>query len=157
MGLSQPPKPSDLGFLMWKRGSWTLVSQLHSNFKIIKLNNSTNSSYQNTCGSLIMFHSFTVNSGETRVGVVDSSWDKFFLSLLFHFISSFHFISILFYFLFFYCCLLVEITFIHVFKKFFITVDLQCSVNFCCTAKWPSHTYIYMLFQTLSSFVFHHK
>ena len=31
------------------------------------------------------------------------------------------------------------------FKIFFflkIIVDLQCSVNFCCTAKWPSYTYV---------------
>ena len=33
---------------------------------------------------------------------------------------------------------------------FFIIVDLQCSVNFCCTAKWPSHTYI-------CTFFFSHK
>lgn len=25
-------------------------------------------------------------------------------------------------------------------------VDLQCCANFCFTAKWPSHTYIYILF-----------
>ena len=25
-------------------------------------------------------------------------------------------------------------------KKNLIIVDLQCSVNFCCTAKQPSHT-----------------
>ena len=44
-------------------------------------------------------------------------------------------------------------------KIFLILVDLQCSVNFCCTAKWPSHTYIYIhiLFLTLSSIIFHHK
>ena len=29
------------------------------------------------------------------------------------------------------------------FFKFFIIVDLQFSVNFCCTAKWPNHTYIH--------------
>ena len=44
---------------------------------------------------------------------------------------------------------------------FFAIVDLQCSVNFCCTAKWPSHThthtYIYTLFLTLSSIMFHYK
>ena len=39
----------------------------------------------------------------------------------------------------------------------FIIVDLQCYINFCCTAKWPSHISIYMLFFTLSSIVFHHK
>ena len=25
-------------------------------------------------------------------------------------------------------------------------IYLQCSVNFCCTAMWPSHTYIYTFF-----------
>ena len=29
---------------------------------------------------------------------------------------------------------------------FLIIVDLQSSVNFSCTAKWPSHTCIYILF-----------
>ena len=28
-------------------------------------------------------------------------------------------------------------------KKFYIVADLQCSINFCCTAKWSSYTYIY--------------
>ena len=28
------------------------------------------------------------------------------------------------------------------YRFFFIIVDLQCSLNFCCTGKWPSHTYI---------------
>ena len=28
---------------------------------------------------------------------------------------------------------------------YFITVDLQCYVNFCCTAKGPSHTYRWIL------------
>ena len=32
------------------------------------------------------------------------------------------------------------------FFKFFVTIDLQCSVNFCCAAKRPSYTYIYTLF-----------
>ena len=50
---------------------------------------------------------------------------------------------------------------------FSIIVDLQCSVNFCGTAKWHSHSYlcvcvcvcvhIYILFLTLSSIVLHHK
>ena len=31
-------------------------------------------------------------------------------------------------------------------------VDLQCCANFCCAAKWPSHTYI----QSLSYIIFHH-
>jgi len=41
--------------------------------------------------------------------------------------------------------------------SFFIIVDLQCSVNFCCTAKWPSNTCIYILLFSLSSIMFHHK
>ena len=39
----------------------------------------------------------------------------------------------------------------------FTLADLQCSVIFCCAAKWPSHTYIYVLFSTLSSIMFHHE
>ena len=35
-----------------------------------------------------------------------------------------------------------------------IIVDLQCSVNFCCTVKWPSHTYPYILFLILSAIMF---
>ena len=41
--------------------------------------------------------------------------------------------------------------------KFFLIVDLQCSVNFCYIAKRPSYTYTYIHFLTLSSIVFHHK
>ena len=41
--------------------------------------------------------------------------------------------------------------------KIFVIVDLQCSFNFCYTAKWPSHTFIYILFLTLSSIMFYHK
>ena len=40
---------------------------------------------------------------------------------------------------------------------FSILVDLQYSVNICCTAKWPSHTCIYILFLTSSSIMFHRK
>ena len=41
---------------------------------------------------------------------------------------------------------------------FIITiVDLHCSVNFCYTAKWSSHTYIHTLFLTLFFIMFHHK
>ena len=36
-----------------------------------------------------------------------------------------------------------------------IILGLQCSINFCCTAKWPS--YIHILFSSLSSIFFHHK
>ena len=43
------------------------------------------------------------------------------------------------------------------FLKNFIMIDLPCSVNFCCTAKWPSYTYIYILFFTLSSIMLRHK
>ena len=51
-------------------------------------------------------------------------------------------------FFFFFICLV-----------YFIIVDLQCSINFCCKAKWPSYTYIYIyiLFLILSSIMFHHK
>ena len=37
------------------------------------------------------------------------------------------------------------------FFNFFIIVDLQWPVNFCCTAKYPSYTFRYILFFTLSS------
>ena len=53
---------------------------------------------------------------------------------------------------------------------FLIIVDLQHSVNFCCTARLPSYTYIYIYINininihihthsllTLSSIMFHHK
>ena len=41
---------------------------------------------------------------------------------------------------------------------FSIIVGIQCSVDFYCTAKWPSHTYIcIILFLILSSIMFHHK
>ena len=42
-------------------------------------------------------------------------------------------------------------------KNFLIIVDLQYSVNFCYTAKWPSYTFIYILCFTVSSIVFHHE
>ena len=40
---------------------------------------------------------------------------------------------------------------------FSVITGLQCSVNFYWTAKWPSHTYVYILFLTSSSVIFHHK
>lgn len=40
---------------------------------------------------------------------------------------------------------------------FTVVLDLQYSANFCRTAKWPSHTYIYVLFFTLPSIMFHHN
>ena len=50
------------------------------------------------------------------------------------------------------------------FQDFFsIIVGLQESVNFCCTAKWPHHIYIwwkeyiYIPLLTLSAIMFHHK
>ena len=39
-------------------------------------------------------------------------------------------------------------------NKFFIVVDLQCSVNFCRTAKWPSYTYICI--HSFSHIILHH-
>ena len=48
--------------------------------------------------------------------------------------------------------------FVFIFLKIiFIIMDLQCSVNFCSTAQWPSYTYTYILFLTLSFIMFHHK
>ena len=43
--------------------------------------------------------------------------------------------------------------------SFSIVVDLKCSVNFCCTAKWSGHkyTHTHIVFLTLSSSMFHHK
>ena len=41
------------------------------------------------------------------------------------------------------------------FKFFKIKVDLQCCANFCCMAKWPSHTYVYISFLILSSIMFY--
>ena len=35
-----------------------------------------------------------------------------------------------------------------------IIVDLLCSVNFCCMAKWPSYTYIYT--HSFFHFIFYH-
>ena len=37
----------------------------------------------------------------------------------------------------------------------FIIIDLQCSVNFCCTAKWPSYTYIYVCVFCIASPAMH--
>ena len=33
---------------------------------------------------------------------------------------------------------------VFLFYHFKIIVDLQCSATFCCTAEWPSYTYIYI-------------
>ena len=38
-----------------------------------------------------------------------------------------------------------------------IIIGLECSVNFCCTVEGPSHTYIYILFLTFPSIIFHYK
>ena len=38
------------------------------------------------------------------------------------------------------------------FEGFFLVVDLQCSVHFCCTATWPSiHTYTFFFSSYLPS------
>ena len=42
------------------------------------------------------------------------------------------------------------------FKKL-LYYNLQCSVNYCCTAKWPSYTYTYTPFVILSSITFYYK
>ena len=42
----------------------------------------------------------------------------------------------------------------YLFFKFFIIVNLHCSVNFCYTAKWSSHTSIHTLFFILSFIMF---
>ena len=49
--------------------------------------------------------------------------------------------------------------FFNFFKIFIfpIIVALECSVNFCCTAKWPTQSYTYILFFTLPSIMFYHK
>ena len=36
-------------------------------------------------------------------------------------------------------------------------VDLQCRVNFCCTAKWSSYTYTYTFFFTFFSIMVYHR
>ena len=57
----------------------------------------------------------------------------------------------------------VSIFFVFCFFFFFkilffsIIVDLQCSVNFYCTAEWPSCTYVCILFLTSSLTMSHHK
>ena len=40
---------------------------------------------------------------------------------------------------------------------FLIIGDLQCFVNFYCTTKWPSHTYINIFFLILSSIMLYPK
>ena len=42
-------------------------------------------------------------------------------------------------------------------KNFSTVVDLHCSVNFCCIAKWPSHTYTYIIFLVLPFIMSHYK
>jgi len=46
---------------------------------------------------------------------------------------------------------------------FFLTVDLQCSVDFCCTAKWyiyispmVTHTHTYIYIHSFSHIILHH-
>ena len=40
-------------------------------------------------------------------------------------------------------------TFFFKFIFYWSTVELQCCVNYCCTAKWLSYTYIYVIFHIL--------
>lgn len=39
------------------------------------------------------------------------------------------------------------------FKKCFLIVDTQCSLNLCGTAKWPSHIHAYTCFFFVVSFI----
>ena len=54
---------------------------------------------------------------------------------------------------------IILLLFLYMIFIFSIIVDLLCSVNFYCTAKWTSHTHthIYILFLTLPSIMFHHN
>ena len=36
-------------------------------------------------------------------------------------------------------------------------VDLQCYINFCCTAKWLSYTYLYTFFFIFLSMMVYHR
>ena len=49
-------------------------------------------------------------------------------------------------------CIWPNATWFSFFFNFFI-FDLQCSVNFCCAAKFPNYTYVYILF-LISSITF---
>jgi len=42
------------------------------------------------------------------------------------------------------------------FQIFFIIVDLQCSVKFFCTAKWPSFVYIHIYMYMYTFFFLHY-
>ena len=49
-------------------------------------------------------------------------------------------------------------TYILMIFTFAIIVGLQCSVSFYCTAKWPSHTHIYIyLYILFSHIILHHN
>ena len=55
-----------------------------------------------------------------------------------------------------FCCTTVGTPLFSMIFIFFIIVVLQCSVNFYCTAKRPSHTYIYIYICSFSHIILYH-
>ena len=81
-------------------------------------------------------------------------------ALFFHFrfIQSYliHLPHFFYLFIYLFIYLLIYLFYVMIFT-FSIIADLQCCVNFYCTAQWPSCTCIYILFFKLSSIMFYHK